>query len=53
MGIAADFTICVVTGILRDLTPGLLTALSIFRFFTGMAKITTPISTNQIAGFFK
>ena len=42
-----------VTGILRDLTVGLLTGLGIFRFFTGMAKITTPISTNQMAGFLK
>ena len=31
----------------------LLNGFGIFCFFTGMAKITTPISTNQMAGFLK
>ena len=37
--------------ILWDFTLGLLNGFGIFRFFMGMAKITTPISNSQMAGF--
>ena len=48
-----NFILFPVTGILRDLTVGLLIGFVIFRFFMGMAKITTSISTNRMAGFLK
>ena len=43
-----------VTGILLGVYSKTITyRFGIFRFFTGMAKITTAISTNQMAGFLK